>query len=161
MAPHQACQGKCPDRNTSALAAALAVKSGNNKQHIFIALADAINDLPMPCHEQRTGAATGNTEFSDVLWDRNDHRRFFHKDVLECEPALNRDPGQRVSRVNRTIGQFCQLRDDSEVAVENRLTLSCKGARRQVQGGTSALPGFCFSVICRRLPMHSLTQSHR
>jgi len=26
---------------------------------ILIALADAINDLPMPCQEQRAGAATG------------------------------------------------------------------------------------------------------
>ena len=48
-------------RNTFALAVALAVKSCNNKiiyQDIFIALADADNDLSMPCHKQRTGAAT-------------------------------------------------------------------------------------------------------
>ena len=55
-------QGKYPGRNTSALAAALAVKSGNNNiiyQNILIALAYATNDLSMPCHGQRTGAATG------------------------------------------------------------------------------------------------------
>jgi len=58
----RACQGKCPDRNTSVLAAA--VKSANNKiiyQDIFSALADTTNDLPTPCHEQRTGAATVST----------------------------------------------------------------------------------------------------
>jgi len=39
----------------------MAVKSGNNKityQNILTALADVTNDLYMPCHEQRTGAAT-------------------------------------------------------------------------------------------------------
>jgi len=51
----RACQDKCPDRNTSALSAALAVKSGNN---ILIALAGATKHLSMPCHEQQTGAAT-------------------------------------------------------------------------------------------------------
>jgi len=53
--PHQ---GKCPGRNTSALAAAMAVKGGNNEiiyQDILTALADATNDLSMPCHEQWTG----------------------------------------------------------------------------------------------------------
>jgi len=56
----RACRGKCPARKTSALATALAVKNGNNKiiyQDILTALADATNGLPMPCHEQRTGAA--------------------------------------------------------------------------------------------------------
>ena len=46
-----------------ALTVALAVKSGNNKiiyEDILTALADAANDLSMPCHEQRTGAATGD-----------------------------------------------------------------------------------------------------
>jgi len=55
------CQGKCPGRNTSALVAALAVKSGNNKiiyQDISTALTDATNDLSVPCHDQLTGAAT-------------------------------------------------------------------------------------------------------
>ena len=50
-------QGKCPGRNISALA----VKSGSSKiiyQDILTAITDATNDLPMPCHEQRTGAAT-------------------------------------------------------------------------------------------------------
>ena len=53
----------CPGRNTTALAA----KSGNNEifimhHDILTALADATNDLPMPCHEQRPGpgAATGS-----------------------------------------------------------------------------------------------------
>src|SRR6218665_1997905 len=54
----RACQGKCPGRNTSSLA----VKSGNNSkiiyQDILTALAYATKDLPMPCHEQRTGAST-------------------------------------------------------------------------------------------------------
>src|SRR6218665_3537360 len=51
------CQSICPGRNSSALA----VKSGNNKiihQDILNALSDETNDLSMPCHEQRTGAAT-------------------------------------------------------------------------------------------------------
>jgi len=46
-APHHA--GHCPGRNTSALFAALAVKSVNNKilhQDILTALADETNDLP-------------------------------------------------------------------------------------------------------------------
>ena len=46
---------------TSALATALAIKSGNNKiiyQDILTALAGATNDLSMPCHEQRTGDAS-------------------------------------------------------------------------------------------------------
>jgi len=49
--------GHLPERNTSALA----TKSGNNKiiyQDILIAVANVINDLSVPCHEQRTGAAT-------------------------------------------------------------------------------------------------------
>ena|SRR6218665_183619 len=53
-------QRKCHVRNTSALVAVLAVKSGNNKiiyEDILIALVHAIKDLSMPCHEQRTGAA--------------------------------------------------------------------------------------------------------
>ena len=48
-APHQDMPGR---RNTSALAAALGVKSGNNKiihQDILTALADATCDLSMPC----------------------------------------------------------------------------------------------------------------
>src|SRR6218665_127526 len=54
----RACQGKCPDRNTSALA----VTSVNNTIIYIIisaALADATNGLSMPCHEQRTGAVAG------------------------------------------------------------------------------------------------------
>ena len=54
----RACQGICPGRNTSALT----VKSGSNKiiyHDISSALADATNDLSMPCHEQRTDAAAG------------------------------------------------------------------------------------------------------
>src|SRR6218665_3152354 len=46
----------CPGRNASTLAAALAVKSGNNKiihQDSLTALANATNDLSMPCHERR------------------------------------------------------------------------------------------------------------
>jgi len=38
----------------------------NNKikyQDILTALADETNDLSMPCHEQRTGAATGHLIF--------------------------------------------------------------------------------------------------
>src|SRR6218665_1735729 len=64
--PARTSQGKCLGRYTSALAAALAaalvVKIGNNKiiyKGILTALADAINDLTMFCHEQRTAAATG------------------------------------------------------------------------------------------------------
>src|SRR6218665_3766429 len=56
VAPHQ---GKCPGRNTSAQAAAMAVNIGNNKIIIKIcltALADAANGQSMPCHEQRAGA---------------------------------------------------------------------------------------------------------
>src|SRR6218665_2069678 len=34
--------------------------------------------------------------------------------------------------------------------------LLTKGARRQVQGGALAPPGFCFSVSCRALFMHSV-----
>ena len=52
---------KCPGRNSSALAVALAVKSGNNRikhQDTLIAFADATIDLSMPCHEQQTGAVT-------------------------------------------------------------------------------------------------------
>ena len=40
--------------------------SGNNKiiyQDILTALADATDDLSMPCHEQRTGAVTASTTF--------------------------------------------------------------------------------------------------
>jgi len=62
----RAYQGKCPGRNTSALA----VKSGNNKmiyQDILTALADATNDLSMPYHEQRTGAATACEHFEVVI----------------------------------------------------------------------------------------------
>jgi len=65
----RACQGKCPGRNSSALAA----KSGNNKnvyQDILTALNDVTYNLPMPCHDQRTGAATacdcGRLQISDV-----------------------------------------------------------------------------------------------
>src|SRR6218665_3141422 len=61
---HRACQGKCLDRNTSVLVAALAVKSGNNKiiyEGILIALTDATNDLSVPCHGQLTGSATVRT----------------------------------------------------------------------------------------------------
>src|SRR6218665_1448431 len=61
----RAYQGKYPCRNAS-LAAALAVKSGNNKieyQDILTALADATNDLSMPCHEQRMGRHCCNTFF--------------------------------------------------------------------------------------------------
>jgi len=54
-------QGKCPGRNISALAVALAVKSGNNTityQYIITALAEATSYLSTPCHEQWTDAAT-------------------------------------------------------------------------------------------------------
>src|SRR6218665_399548 len=66
----RSCQGKCPGRNTSALAAALAVKSGISKinQDILTALADATNDLSMSRHQQRTGAATDCTSFGTVSW---------------------------------------------------------------------------------------------
>src|SRR6218665_1392259 len=56
----RACQGKCPGRNTYVLAAALAVNSGNTRiiyKDILTALADATNELSMPCHVQWTGAA--------------------------------------------------------------------------------------------------------
>ena len=65
----RACQGKCPGGNTFALAAALAVNSGNNKiiyQDILTALADATNDLTMLCHELRIGAATDRAEGKNV-----------------------------------------------------------------------------------------------
>jgi len=42
-------QAECPGRNTFALAAALAFKSGNNKIKLY-----------MPCHQQRTGTATAS-----------------------------------------------------------------------------------------------------
>jgi len=43
------------------------VKSGHNKimyQDILTGLADATNDLYMPCHEQWTGATTVSDPFS-------------------------------------------------------------------------------------------------
>ena len=43
--------------NTSVLAEALAVKSCNNKFISQDILTDDTNNLPMPCHEQRIGAA--------------------------------------------------------------------------------------------------------
>src|SRR6218665_2706967 len=53
--------GATPGRaRENALSATLAVKSGNNKimyQDIATAPSDATNDLSMPCHEQRNGAA--------------------------------------------------------------------------------------------------------
>ena len=64
----RACQGKCPRRNTSALA----VKSGNNKiiyQDILTVLAGATNDLPT-CPEQRAGAAAEKrTQTQRILRD--------------------------------------------------------------------------------------------
>src|SRR6218665_76989 len=57
-APHQ---GTCPRRNTSVLAAAQAVESGDNKiiyQDNLTALADATYDLSMLCREHLTGADT-------------------------------------------------------------------------------------------------------
>jgi len=65
-APHQDVPGqiaKCPCRNTFALAAALAVKSGNNKiinrpKDRLDKEAHATNGLSMPCHEQSIGPAT-------------------------------------------------------------------------------------------------------
>src|SRR6218665_2261921 len=64
----RSCQGKCPGRYTSALAAALAVKSFISKinQDILTVLADATNDLSMSRHQQRTGAATDCTSFGTV-----------------------------------------------------------------------------------------------
>ena len=59
VAPHQGVPGKCPGRNTSALAAALTVNSGNNKiLHKVTSTVDATDDLSTPCPEQRAGAAT-------------------------------------------------------------------------------------------------------
>jgi len=64
MAGHsRACQSKCPGTSSFALTTALAVKSGNNNYYILsryisTTLADATDDLSMPCHEQRSGAAT-------------------------------------------------------------------------------------------------------
>ena len=54
----RACLGKCPGKNTSALAAALEVKCGNNNiicQDSLTARAHATNDLSMPCQKQRPG----------------------------------------------------------------------------------------------------------
>src|SRR6218665_448660 len=59
----RACQSKFPDRKTSALTAALAAKSSDTKmiyQDFLTGLAAATNDLSMPCHKQRPGAATVN-----------------------------------------------------------------------------------------------------
>jgi len=56
--PHQ---GKCPGRSTSALAAALAIKSDTNKiiyQDILTTSADETTDLSMAYREQRSSAAT-------------------------------------------------------------------------------------------------------
>ena len=62
----RACQ--CPGRSTLVLA----IKSGNNKiihKDILIALADATNDLCMPCHEGWTGSATLSRPISQsVSW---------------------------------------------------------------------------------------------
>src|SRR6218665_946321 len=48
---------------------------------------------------------------------------------------------------------------------ESYRQLLSKGAHRQVQGGALAPPGFCISVFCRPLSVHtiaqSLTQKHR
>jgi len=56
--PRKGVPEKMPWEKYLPLAAALAVISGNNKiiyQDILTALADATNDQPMPCHEQRPG----------------------------------------------------------------------------------------------------------
>src|SRR6218665_1737325 len=61
-------------RNTSTLAAALAVKSGNNKiiyQDILTAFADATNDLCMPRNEQPTGAATAQMKTLKTISSQN------------------------------------------------------------------------------------------
>src|SRR6218665_1403414 len=79
------CQGKCPGRNTSALVAALAVKSGNNKikyQDILAALADATDDLSVPCHEHRTGAATAKNVHISLRGDASP------MDVLDVETVI-------------------------------------------------------------------------
>jgi len=64
------CQGKCPGSNIFALAVALAVISGKNRiiyQDILTALADAANDLSMPCHEHWAGTATARNASSSIL----------------------------------------------------------------------------------------------
>jgi len=61
VALHQGVPGQMPWQNTSALAAAMAGKRGNNKiihQDISNVLADATNDLSLPCNGQRI-ATTG------------------------------------------------------------------------------------------------------
>jgi len=59
-APHQGVPGQ------------MAVKSCNNKiiyKDILTARADATNELSMPCHEQRTGAATADRPLSnECIW---------------------------------------------------------------------------------------------
>jgi len=48
----------------------LASKSGNNKiiyQDILTAIADATNDLSMPCHKQQTDSATDDEFLNFVL----------------------------------------------------------------------------------------------
>src|SRR6218665_86679 len=53
------CQGKCPGS-----------QSGNNKikyQDMLTVLTNTTNDLSMPCHEQRTGAATANSTLDGDL----------------------------------------------------------------------------------------------
>src|SRR6218665_1665941 len=53
------CQGKCPGS-----------QSGNNKikyQDMLTVLTNTTNDLSMPCHKQRTGAATANSTLDGDL----------------------------------------------------------------------------------------------
>ena len=53
------CQGKCPGS-----------QSGNNKikyQDVLTVLTNTTNDLSMPCHKQRTGAATANSTLDGDL----------------------------------------------------------------------------------------------
>jgi len=79
VALHQGVPGQMLCRNTSALAAALAVKICNNTiiyQDISTALAIVTNDLSMPCHEQRTGAATVCSRLT-VL------RRYFNPEYIQ------------------------------------------------------------------------------
>lgn len=67
--PQQAFQVKC--LNTSALAAAVAVKSCNNEvmyQDILTVLGDATNDLSKPCHDQRIGADNGAPKFDPLTF---------------------------------------------------------------------------------------------
>jgi len=106
------CQGKCPGRETSALA----VKSGNNKikcQDILTALADATNDLSVPYHELQTGATTVSIFNSLPLHIQNSSTPLFCKLLKSylyrhCWTGIS---SERVPWVATYIGYIFQMNE--------------------------------------------------